>query len=197
MQKVVGSNPISRFAEGLRLQVFFVRAVGRCVCFAPDRNRTRGKPAVHFGSKSEAICGEFSIVRTVDILRRRAEGHEFDPSSESGFGPQSGVSASRPHRPPRQSPWSPSRSLSPLRQGAPDASSSSNPGVWPHASFHTKANAMTRAAGEAMSGLVRGTGRVAFASDPDHRGERRVPPRGACRGREMPGPNTRRTDGSQ
>ena len=24
MQKVVGSNPFSRFAEGLRLQVFFV-----------------------------------------------------------------------------------------------------------------------------------------------------------------------------
>jgi hypothetical protein len=29
MQKVVGSNPISRFGEGLHLQVFFVRAVVR------------------------------------------------------------------------------------------------------------------------------------------------------------------------
>ena len=32
MQKVEGSNPFSRFAEGLYLQVFFVRAVGWCVC---------------------------------------------------------------------------------------------------------------------------------------------------------------------
>ncbi len=31
MQKVVGSNPISRFRKGLHLQVFFVRAVGWCV----------------------------------------------------------------------------------------------------------------------------------------------------------------------
>jgi hypothetical protein len=29
------------------LQVFFVRAVGWRVCFAPDRNRTRGQPTVH------------------------------------------------------------------------------------------------------------------------------------------------------
>jgi hypothetical protein len=28
MQKVVGSNPISRFAKGLHLQVFFVSAAG-------------------------------------------------------------------------------------------------------------------------------------------------------------------------
>jgi hypothetical protein len=28
MQKVVGSNPISRFRKGLHLQVFFVGAVG-------------------------------------------------------------------------------------------------------------------------------------------------------------------------
>ena len=28
MQKVVGSNPISRFEKGLHLQVFFVGAVG-------------------------------------------------------------------------------------------------------------------------------------------------------------------------
>jgi hypothetical protein len=32
MQKVVGSNPISRFAKGLYLQAFFVDAVGWCVC---------------------------------------------------------------------------------------------------------------------------------------------------------------------
>jgi hypothetical protein len=32
MQKVEGSNPFSRFREGLRLQVFFMGAVGWCVC---------------------------------------------------------------------------------------------------------------------------------------------------------------------
>ena len=34
MQKVVGSNPISRSRKGLHLQAFFVEAVGWCVCFA-------------------------------------------------------------------------------------------------------------------------------------------------------------------
>ena len=46
MQKVEGSNPFSRFPEGLPLQAFFGCAVGLCVCFAPDRNRTRGKAAL-------------------------------------------------------------------------------------------------------------------------------------------------------
>jgi hypothetical protein len=32
MQKVEGSNPFSRFREGLHLQVFLVGAVGWCVC---------------------------------------------------------------------------------------------------------------------------------------------------------------------
>jgi hypothetical protein len=32
MQKVVGSNPISRFTKGLHLQVFFDGTVGSCVC---------------------------------------------------------------------------------------------------------------------------------------------------------------------
>jgi hypothetical protein len=36
MQKVVGSNPISRFAEGLHLQALFVDAVGWCFCVAGD-----------------------------------------------------------------------------------------------------------------------------------------------------------------
>jgi hypothetical protein len=38
MQKVVGSNPISRFRKGLHLQVFFVGAVGWCVCVARHAN---------------------------------------------------------------------------------------------------------------------------------------------------------------
>jgi hypothetical protein len=46
MQKVEGSNPFSRFQKGLHLQAFFACAVGLCVCFAPDRNRTRGKAAL-------------------------------------------------------------------------------------------------------------------------------------------------------
>jgi hypothetical protein len=32
MQKVEGSNPISRFKKGLRLQALLVPAVGWCVC---------------------------------------------------------------------------------------------------------------------------------------------------------------------
>jgi hypothetical protein len=32
MQKVVGSNPISRSQKGLHLQALFVGAVGLCVC---------------------------------------------------------------------------------------------------------------------------------------------------------------------
>jgi hypothetical protein len=41
MQKVVGSNPISRFRKGLHLQVFFVGAVGWCVCVAGHPMGTR------------------------------------------------------------------------------------------------------------------------------------------------------------
>ena len=36
MQKVVGSNPISRFGKGLRLQVFFVVAFALFVCSRSD-----------------------------------------------------------------------------------------------------------------------------------------------------------------
>src|SRR5918992_1178094 len=36
MQKVVGSNPFSRFEKGLHLQAFFVPAVGLCLCVAGD-----------------------------------------------------------------------------------------------------------------------------------------------------------------
>jgi hypothetical protein len=48
-QKVVGSNPISLFAKGPYLQVFFVRPVGWCVCVAVyplcTRRRIRGGSA--------------------------------------------------------------------------------------------------------------------------------------------------------
>jgi len=46
MQKVEGSNPFSRFRKGLHLQAFLACAVGLCVCFAPDRNRTRRNAAL-------------------------------------------------------------------------------------------------------------------------------------------------------
>ena len=36
MQKVEGSNPFSRFEEGLRLQAFFAGAVAKCVCVVSD-----------------------------------------------------------------------------------------------------------------------------------------------------------------
>jgi hypothetical protein len=106
MQKVVGSNPISRFAKGLHLQVFFVRAVGGCVCFAPDRNRTRGKAAVHSTRRKRLFAGNSGSFELLTSCGGNAEGHEFDPSGESGFSPESGVSASRPDRPPREPCWS-------------------------------------------------------------------------------------------
>jgi hypothetical protein len=72
MQKVVGSNPISRFAEGLRLQVFFVEAVGWCVCVAGHpmgiRRLTRA------GRVSEqAPLQALLTTRTVDLLHPGAE----------------------------------------------------------------------------------------------------------------------------
>jgi hypothetical protein len=36
MQKVEGSNPISRFRKGLHLKVFFASSVGLSVCVAGD-----------------------------------------------------------------------------------------------------------------------------------------------------------------
>ena len=36
MQKVVGSNPISRFEKGRYLQAFFASAVVLCVCVGSD-----------------------------------------------------------------------------------------------------------------------------------------------------------------
>jgi hypothetical protein len=51
MQKVEGSNPFSRFQEGLHLQVFFVPAVGWCVCIAGYQMGTR-RP-MRGGSDSE------------------------------------------------------------------------------------------------------------------------------------------------
>jgi hypothetical protein len=57
MQKVVGSNPISRFRKGRHLQVFFVSPVGKRVCVVPDRDRTRGQPTGHWPQKSGCLQG--------------------------------------------------------------------------------------------------------------------------------------------
>jgi len=124
MQKVVGSNPISRSRKGLRLQVFFVGAVGWCVCFAPDRNRTRGKAAVHSTRRKRLFAGNSGSFELLTSCGGNAEGHEFDPSGESGFSPESGVSASRPRQTSERTVLVPSR-RSTLRPIAPDASSSS------------------------------------------------------------------------
>ena len=84
MQKVEGSNPFSRFKKacicrsfswGSRL-VRLLRAGPK-----PDPRQSRGT----FDSKNGTVCREFWIGRTVDLLRRHAEGHEFDPFGESGL----------------------------------------------------------------------------------------------------------------
>jgi hypothetical protein len=89
MQKVEGSNPFSRFQEGVHLQVFFVRAVGLCVCFAPDRNRISGKSTRTFDSKNGAVCRESWLVEPLTSCEDDAEGHEFDLRAvrfQSGIG---------------------------------------------------------------------------------------------------------------
>jgi hypothetical protein len=62
------------------LRAFFVRAVGLCVCFAPDRNRSRGKSTRTFDSKNAAVCRESWLVELLTSCEDDAEGHEFDPS---------------------------------------------------------------------------------------------------------------------
>jgi hypothetical protein len=78
------------------LQVFFVDAVVWCVCFVPDRNRTGGKPAVHSTRRKRLFAGTSGSFEPLTSCEGSAEGHEFDPSGESGFSPESGVSASGP-----------------------------------------------------------------------------------------------------
>jgi hypothetical protein len=72
MQKVVGSNPISRSRKGLQLQVFFMRTVGWCVCVAGHPLGTGG--AGRGGSASKAVnsavfAGSLLVTRTTDLLR--------------------------------------------------------------------------------------------------------------------------------
>jgi hypothetical protein len=45
MQKVEGSNPFSRSPKGLHLQVFFVCAVGWCVCVGGQSSDNRPRPS--------------------------------------------------------------------------------------------------------------------------------------------------------
>ena len=89
MQKVEGSNPFSRFREGLRLQVFFVGAVGWCVCVVPDRNRTRGRSTIRLARRKRLFAGSSSSFELLTSCGGDAEGHEFDsPASpvQSGLG---------------------------------------------------------------------------------------------------------------
>jgi hypothetical protein len=90
MQKVVGSNPISRSPKGLRLQAFFVCAVGLYVCFGPDRNRTCGQVAVHSTRRKRLFAGNSGSLELLTSCAGNAEGHEFDPPGEASFRPESG-----------------------------------------------------------------------------------------------------------
>ena len=69
MQKVVGSNPISRFREDLHLQVFFVGAVGWCVCVAGQSsdNGSRLSRVTALGRWS--CAGILVATRTADLLQ--------------------------------------------------------------------------------------------------------------------------------
>src|SRR5918997_3953046 len=78
MQKVEGSNPFSRSLKGLHLQVFFVNAVGWCVCIAPDRNRTRGRPTKRLARRKWLFAGSSSSFAPMTSCGGDAEGHEFD-----------------------------------------------------------------------------------------------------------------------
>jgi hypothetical protein len=69
MQKVVGSNPISRFRKGLYLQAFFACAVGLCVCVGSDLLRTRRGPIVGRSKKNGLFAGRFWFVRTEVLLQ--------------------------------------------------------------------------------------------------------------------------------
>ena len=100
MQKVVGSNPISRFRRVLYLQAFFVSTVGLCVCVAPDRNRTRGKPATHSTPRKRPFAGNSGSFEPLTFC----QGTQKVMSSIFGRGSirNPGVSARRPYRRPRQ-----------------------------------------------------------------------------------------------
>ena len=76
MQKVEGSNPFSRFEEGLHLQVFSLRQ-SPCSS-APGRTdsglaTSRSSAA----SRKRPICRQFSVIRTEVILQAPAAGRAF------------------------------------------------------------------------------------------------------------------------
>jgi hypothetical protein len=70
MQKVEGSNPFSRSGKGLHLQVFFVDAVGWCVCIAghpraPGGHYAAGATRAHL----TVVGGEAKVESEVMIVR--------------------------------------------------------------------------------------------------------------------------------
>jgi hypothetical protein len=67
MQKVVGSNPISRFEKGLHLQVFFVDAAGWRVCVAGHPIGTR-RPTRAGVIQNTRVCRHFLMTRTIDLF---------------------------------------------------------------------------------------------------------------------------------
>jgi hypothetical protein len=77
MQKVEGSNPLSRFREGLHLQVFFVRPAGWCVCVAGYPLGTRGAAAARVLRK-HLVAGTCRRLEPLTFFRAAARsGSDF------------------------------------------------------------------------------------------------------------------------
>jgi hypothetical protein len=61
MQKVEGSNPFSRFAKGLHLQVFFASSVGLCVCVAGQSSDNGARPTRVTAPRKALMCRHFGV----------------------------------------------------------------------------------------------------------------------------------------
>jgi hypothetical protein len=79
MQKVVGSNPISRFRKGQHLQVFFTHAVGWCVCVPGQCTDNRRCLELTPLLRRRLFAGDPEGIGTTERLRRQFADEE--PSS--------------------------------------------------------------------------------------------------------------------
>jgi hypothetical protein len=129
MQKVEGSNPFSRFVKTCDLQVFLLGAAGWCVCFAPDRNRTRGQPTVHSTRRRRLFAGNYGSFEPLTSCKATQKLTQFDLRASPVSVRTRALARGGPDRPPKTAILVPSGSLSTLRPEAPDASSSSMAGA--------------------------------------------------------------------